>query len=113
MIRRPPISTRTDTLLPYTTLFRSRSRGARSVLDLGCGVGRHACFLAGAGFEVQAMDASASGLDYAARRARDLGLTVTFGDGLMTELPYADRSEERRVGKECVLKCRSRWSPDD
>src|SRR3546814_13940124 len=24
MIRRPPISTRTDTLLPYTTLFRSR-----------------------------------------------------------------------------------------
>src|SRR3546814_1050476 len=69
-----------------------RSRGARSVLDLGCGVGRHACFLAGAGFEVQAMDASASGLDYAARRARDLGLTVTFGDGLMTELPYADAS---------------------
>src|SRR3546814_13487853 len=29
MIRRPPRSTRTDTLLPYTTLFRSRSRGLR------------------------------------------------------------------------------------
>src|SRR3546814_3878924 len=28
MIRRPPISTRTDTLFPYTTLFRS-GRGAR------------------------------------------------------------------------------------
>src|SRR3546814_3301147 len=27
MIRRPPRSTRTDTLLPYTTLFRSRQRG--------------------------------------------------------------------------------------
>src|SRR3546814_8829988 len=27
MIRRPPISTRTDTLFPYTTLFRSRSEG--------------------------------------------------------------------------------------
>src|SRR3546814_8628636 len=26
MIRRPPISTRTDTLFPYTTLFRSRGR---------------------------------------------------------------------------------------
>src|SRR3546814_14553645 len=26
MIRRPPRSTRTDTLLPYTTLFRSRHR---------------------------------------------------------------------------------------
>src|SRR3546814_1339631 len=31
MIRRPPRSTRTDTLLPYTTLFRSRgSRGVHS-----------------------------------------------------------------------------------
>src|SRR3546814_3788192 len=26
MIRRPPRSTRTDTLFPYTTLFRSRSQ---------------------------------------------------------------------------------------
>src|SRR3546814_14200979 len=25
--------------------------------------------------------------------------------------PYS-RSEERRVGKECVSTCRSRWSPD-
>src|SRR3546814_2864704 len=28
MIRRPPRSTRTDTLFPYTTLFRSRLRKA-------------------------------------------------------------------------------------
>src|SRR3546814_3488200 len=28
MIRRPPRSTRTDTLFPYTTLFRSRRRRA-------------------------------------------------------------------------------------
>src|SRR3546814_5572590 len=28
MIRRPPRSTRTDTLFPYTTLFRSRPAGA-------------------------------------------------------------------------------------
>src|SRR3546814_18195068 len=28
MIRRPPRSTRTDTLFPYTTLFRSRLRSA-------------------------------------------------------------------------------------
>src|SRR3546814_10593178 len=27
MIRRPPRSTRTDTLFPYTTLFRSQRRG--------------------------------------------------------------------------------------
>src|SRR3546814_15550680 len=24
---------------------------------------------------------------------------------------HAERSEERRVGKECVRKCRARWSP--
>src|SRR3546814_6744759 len=34
MIRRPPISTRTDTLFPYTTLFRSVD-GARSVDNAG------------------------------------------------------------------------------
>src|SRR3546814_111289 len=27
------------------------------------------------------------------------------------ELKYGKRSEERRVGKECVSTCRSRWSP--
>src|SRR3546814_944060 len=31
MIRRPPRSTRTDTLFPYTTLFRSRLHGLVSV----------------------------------------------------------------------------------
>src|SRR3546814_5950377 len=36
MIRRPPRSTRTDTLFPYTTLFRSSLRLARS------GAGRRA-----------------------------------------------------------------------
>src|SRR3546814_10404353 len=33
MIRRPPISTRTDTLFPYTTLFRSCR--ATAVIDIG------------------------------------------------------------------------------
>src|SRR3546814_3459765 len=27
------------------------------------------------------------------------------------ELQWGDRSAERRVGKECVSTCRSRWSP--
>src|SRR3546814_4746672 len=35
MIRRPPRSTRTDTLFPYTTLFRSGGPGLT-----GCGVAR-------------------------------------------------------------------------
>src|SRR3546814_20558920 len=33
MIRRPPSSTRTDPLLPYTPLFRSRDRGAVQALE--------------------------------------------------------------------------------
>src|SRR3546814_4422207 len=38
MLRRPPRSTRTDTLFPYTTLFRSRAGRAVAVLpfDRGC-----------------------------------------------------------------------------
>src|SRR3546814_6121483 len=37
MIRRPPRSTRTDTLFPYTTLFRSGVRpiGRRELLEAG------------------------------------------------------------------------------
>src|SRR3546814_9506522 len=50
MIRRPPRSTRTDTLFPYTTLFRSSvnpaiqsqrvdcSSGSQSPIDAGLGV---------------------------------------------------------------------------
>src|SRR3546814_8100532 len=30
---------------------------------------------------------------------------------LLAEINYEYRSEERRVGKECVSTCRSRWSP--
>src|SRR3546814_13165150 len=41
MIRRPPRSTRTDTLFPYTTLFRSvDQRLAQGIVDLGLPVGR-------------------------------------------------------------------------
>src|SRR3546814_7939260 len=32
-------------------------------------------------------------------------------EGLYAVIAAAHRSEERRVGKECVSTCRSRWSP--
>src|SRR3546814_18008162 len=32
-------------------------------------------------------------------------------DGTPTDIVIHKRSEERRVGKECVSTCRSRWSP--
>src|SRR3546814_15382751 len=41
--------------------------------------------------------------------------SVTFGSEFIGGIWLADeivRSEERRVGKECVSTCRSRWSPD-
>ena len=63
--------------------------------------------------------ASAAGSDIdhavtAARRAFDDGdwprLTHAERAAVIRELA-AGRSEERRVGKECVRLCRSRWSP--
>src|SRR3546814_8603790 len=36
---------------------------------------------------------------------------LTFSAGI-NEWTRTLRSEERRVGKECVSTCRSRWSPD-
>src|SRR3546814_12611717 len=36
------------------------------------------------------------------------GYVPAIGD----EVTLSIRSEERRVGKECVSTCRSRWSPD-
>src|SRR3546814_11242790 len=43
MIRRPPRSTRTDTLFPYTTLFRSGGRDDKrnSLTQAGFAVGRY------------------------------------------------------------------------
>src|SRR3546814_16889339 len=43
------------------------------------------------------------------------GFFIGLSIGLLAKGPLAlvliGRSEERRVGKECVSKCRSRWSP--
>src|SRR3546814_14478618 len=47
------------------------------------------------------------------------GIRLDHVDGLFDPAGYcrqlqvrSARSEERRVGKECVSTCRSRWSPD-
>src|SRR3546814_16735043 len=42
---------------------------------------------------------------------RRIRLTSKPTDIFILLFIYAQRSEERRVGKECVSTCRSRWSP--
>src|SRR3546814_7074027 len=44
------------------------------------------------------------------RQIQAVGITRVGGDAVEMGLPD-QRSEERRVGKECVSTCRSRWSP--
>jgi SAM-dependent methyltransferase len=68
---------------------RLAAAGARRALDLGCGVGRHALFLAGLGLEVFAVDASDGGLAYCRETARAAGLPIALGKGLMSELPFS------------------------
>ena len=48
-----------------------------------------------------------------ASRTLEINFTDVTGIRLHSELRYAGeiRSEERRVGKECTIQCRSRWSP--
>src|SRR3546814_17945425 len=102
MLRRPPSSTRTDTLFPYTTLFRSNGLALAAVsalirLNNTYSLGRDA-------------DGNYVGLlnpedPYGGMtQSRDLREIASFRDPRY-------RSEERRVGKECVSTCRSRWSP--
>src|SRR3546814_11933994 len=38
-------------------------------------------------------------------------LDLLVSEGLVRRVQGKGRSEERRVGKECVSTCRSRWSP--
>ena len=38
-------------------------------------------------------------------------LSISESDNMMDKIGDFNRSEERRVGKECTSWCRSRWSP--
>src|SRR3546814_21019725 len=121
MIRRPPRSTRTDTLFPYTTLFRSKQiRGSLA----GDGLAdNHRARRYVAKYTI--CPAIAHGLEkhigsIEVGKMADLVLwqpslfgvrpAVVFKGGAVATAALG-RSEERRVGKECVRTCRSRWSP--
>ncbi|MBF0506717.1 MAG: class I SAM-dependent methyltransferase [Nitrospirae bacterium] len=66
-----------------------RLRSVNTVLDLGCGVGRHSLLLASEGFAVCSLDASAAGLEIARSNARDAKLPIDFCCSKMTDLPYS------------------------
>lgn len=70
------------------TIELLKKSGVETVLDLGCGVGRHALLLANAGFEVHAIDASPKGLAFVAEQARELGVEIQMRQAEMTSLPF-------------------------
>src|SRR3546814_12944570 len=107
MLRRPPRSTLTDPLFPYTTLFRS----LRSCLyEYGYVVpqGIHQIRRI-----AEILDAPNSDLpDLMREECRDLLEQIAEKTGrINARTAKIKRSEERRVGQECVSTCRSRWSP--
>src|SRR3546814_14168029 len=105
MIRRPPRSTRTDTLFPDTTLFRSGHQQMAGLIFVRGGTAP------GKGGKPQRRPVlehlRGNSVQHRGGNA-DLGkhdVATEFSAG------HKERSEERRVGKECVSTCRSRWSP--
>src|SRR3546814_18079691 len=100
MSSQPPSPTRTDPLFPYPTLFRSY---APALIERGVGRGS-------AGQRNAVQPVAGKSLGGAACKRRP-------AEGVQDEAGALDdrdirlrRSEERRVGKECVSTCRSRWS---
>src|SRR3546814_19588942 len=112
MVRRPPRSTRTDTLFPYTTLFRSLNLSVRSQANVVTRELGHR-----EEYDRTKTFCGQCGALKTGIRIRILGSPVAgqFQSANQSEANDSDccsRSEERRVGKECVSTCRSRWSPD-
>src|SRR3546814_17812961 len=122
MIRRPPRSTRTDTLFPYTTLFRScEPRRAIGAAQLAIHVERHIEHREKNRDLAEDRQVQQSHHDEQQQHERN---RVSYEDEMIIgvkapaerkEQPHEGqrRSEERRVGKECVSTCRSRWSPSN
>lgn len=69
---------------------RLRREGARRVLDVGCGLGRHLLPLAQMGLEAHGADLSAEGLQYAHDWLKEEGLQASLTLAEMGHLPYRD-----------------------
>ena len=62
------------------------------ILEVGCGTGRTACYLAKQGHQVTAMDIRADMLDKAKYRAEQEGVAIHFRIGNVEELPFESRT---------------------
>src|SRR3546814_14077283 len=115
MIRRPPRSTRTDTLFPYTTLFRSPNGGRLALLVWGDpSLYDSSLRIAGRlpGVKVRVIPGITSIQALTAAHGiclNDLAEPVLITTGRRPA--QRGRSEGRRVGKACVRQCRSRGLP--
>src|SRR3546814_13192923 len=76
------------------------------VLDIGCGDGELIAALRDKGVDARGLEIDPANATAAIAR----GQSVVQGDANRDLVDYP-RSEERRVGKECVGTCSSRWSP--
>jgi SAM-dependent methyltransferase len=87
---------RTDWLVPHPAVAALvpvlKARGAQRVLDLDCGVGRHALLFAEHGFGVEAIDGAVAGLDFARREAASRGLQLSLRQADADALPFGDES---------------------
>src|SRR3546814_21062237 len=112
MIRRPPRSTRTDTLFPYTTLFRSA--GIASLWGPAHGGANEAVLTMlhqiGDKKRIPEFIEKAKAKDDSFR-LMGFGHRVYKNYDPRAAIMRKSRSAERRVGKEWVSTCRSRWSP--
>src|SRR5271155_2196807 len=87
---------RADWLVPHPAVAALvpvlKARGAQRVLDIGCGVGRHALLFAERGFVVEAIDGAAAGLNFASREAAARGLRLSLRQGDADALHFTDES---------------------
>ena len=69
-------------------LVESGRIGPSRAIDLGCGTGSNAIFLAQHGFDVTAVDYAASAIEKARERAKAAGAPVTFIEDDLTDLRH-------------------------
>lgn len=72
-----------------------KEEGVHSILDLGCGLGRHALYFTQKGFKVTAVDLSADAIEFNKKLQREQGVDYLCKHADMMELPFANDAFDR------------------